>query len=377
MSTLSEQDFSERLERVAKVAAQHAAAVDLDARFPSETVDALRSEGLLALFSAMAVGGHRGTLRDVARAVERLGRECGSSAMVLCMHYCGTAVIEKHGDEATRRAIAQGKHLSTLAFSEHGSRSHFWAPASTATALGDGTFKLDAHKSWITSARQATAYVWSSKPTTAEGASSVWLVPQNANGLRITAPFEGLGLRGNDSTPVVAEGVVVPESARLGADGGGFDVMMGVVLPVFSVLNAACSVGLMDAAVGRAIAHVTQTRHQHLNSAISDLPTVRAYLTKAKLRADAARALWDDTITAIESGRADAQLRVLEVKALCNESALEVSDLAMRVCGGAAFRKEGGVERAMRDARAGFVMAPTSDALHEFIGRALVGLPVF
>jgi alkylation response protein AidB-like acyl-CoA dehydrogenase len=176
---------------------------------------------------------------------------------------------------------------------------------------------------------------------------------------------------------VVAEGVVLPESARLGPDGGGFDVMMGVVLPVFSVLNAACSVGLMDASVGRAIAHVTQTRHQHLNSAISDLPTVRAYLTKAKLRADAARTLWEDSITAIESGRADAQLRVLEVKALCNESALEVSDLAMRVCGGAAFRKEGGVERAMRDARAGFVMAPTSDALHEFIGRALVGLPVF
>ena len=72
-----------------------------------------------------------------------------------------------------------------------------------------------------------------------------------------------------------------------------------------------------------------------------------------------------------------AQLRVLQVKALCNESAVEVSELAMRVCGGAAFRKESGVERAFRDARAGFVMAPTSDALYEFVGRALVGLPVF
>ncbi len=376
MSNINEADFLSSLERVAAVAAANAAAVDQQARFPEETLAALRAEGLLALLSATSVGGQGGTLRHAARAVERVGRECGSSAMVLCMHYCGTAVIEKFGDEATRKDIASGKHLSTLAFSEQGSRSHFWAPISTATKV-EGGYKLDAHKSWITSAAHATAYVWSSKPSSVEGASSIWLVSKSAKGLKTTAAFDGLGLRGNDSAPVSAEGVIVPESARLGADGGGFDVMMGVVLPAFSLLNSACSVGLMEAAVTRAIAHITGTKHQHLNSSIADIPTVRAYLSKAKLRADAARTLWEDSLAALETGRADAQLRVLQVKALTNESALEVTDLAMRVCGGAAFRKENGVERAFRDARAGFVMAPTSDALYEFMGRALVGLPVF
>jgi len=376
VSNINEADFLSSLERVAAVAAANAAAVDQQARFPEETLAALRAEGLLALLSATSVGGQGGTLRHAARAVERVGRECGSSAMVLCMHYCGTAVIEKFGDEATRKDIASGKHLSTLAFSEQGSRSHFWAPISTATKV-EGGYKLDAHKSWITSAAHATAYVWSSKPSSAEGASSIWLVSKSAKGLKTTAAFDGLGLRGNDSAPVSAEGVIVAESARLGADGGGFDVMMGVVLPAFSLLNSACSVGLMEAAVTRAIAHITGTKHQHLNSSIADIPTVRAYLSKAKLRADAARTLWEDSLAALETGRADAQLRVLQVKALTNESALEVTDLAMRVCGGAAFRKENGVERAFRDARAGFVMAPTSDALYEFMGRALVGLPVF
>ncbi|MBL8683221.1 MAG: acyl-CoA/acyl-ACP dehydrogenase [Myxococcales bacterium] len=376
MSSINEADFLASLERVAKVAATHAHAVDQQGRFPEETVEALRAEGLLGLFSATSVGGKGGTLRHAARAVERIGRECGSSAMVLCMHYCGTAVIEKFGDEATRREIAEGKHLSTLAFSEAGSRSHFWAPISTATKV-DGGYKLDAHKSWITAASHATAYVWSSKPSGAEGASSIWLVSRTAKGLKTTAAFDGLGLRGNDSAPISAEGVIVGESARLGADGGGFDIMMGVVLPVFSLLNSACSVGLMEAAIGRAIGHITGTKHQHLNSSVADIPTVRAYVSKAKVRADAARALWEDSLAALEAGRADAQLRVLEVKALTNESALEVTDLAMRVCGGAAFRKENGVERAFRDARAGFVMAPTSDALYEFMGRALVGLPLF
>jgi alkylation response protein AidB-like acyl-CoA dehydrogenase len=54
-----------------------------------------------------------------------------------------------------------------------------------------------------------------------------------------------------------------------------------------------------------------------------------------------------------------------------------VLDQAMRVGGGAAFRKETGIERRFRDARAAAVMAPTTDALQDFIGRALCGLPLF
>lgn len=376
MESFNEDRFAAALEKVAAVAAANALEVDARGRFPEATVAALREHGLLGLTSATSVGGQGGTLRHAARAVERLARECGSSAMVLCMHYCGAAVLEKCGSDAVRKDVAAGEHLSTLAFSEQGSRSQFWAPVSSARAAGGG-YELDAQKSWVTSATSATAYVWSSQATGKAGASSLWLVPVGAAGLKVQGPFDGLGLRGNDSAPVRAEAVRVGEDARLGADGAGFELMMGVVLPAFAVLNAACSVGLMESALGRACAHVKGARFAHSDSSVADLPTVRAWIARARLRADAARALWEDTLAALETGRADAQLRVLEVKALCNDSALEVTDTAMRVCGGAAFRKEGGVERTFRDARAGAVMAPTSDALYEFLGRALLGLPLF
>ena len=49
----------------------------------------------------------------------------------------------------------------------------------------------------------------------------------------------------------------------------------------------------------------------------------------------------------------------------------------MKACGGAAFSKQVGVERFFRDARAGWVMAPTADHLRDFIGRVLTGLPLF
>ncbi|MEU5935269.1 hypothetical protein [Micromonospora sp. NPDC047187] len=53
-----------------------------------------------------------------------------------------------------------------MAFSEYGSRSHFWSPTGTATAADDDTVRLDARKSWVTSAGEANSYVWSSLPLT-------------------------------------------------------------------------------------------------------------------------------------------------------------------------------------------------------------------
>jgi alkylation response protein AidB-like acyl-CoA dehydrogenase len=296
--------------------------------------------------------------------------------MVVCMHYCGTAVIEAFGSRDAREAVARGEHVTTLAFSESGSRSHFWAPLSTAVSVNGGV-RLDAKKSWVTSAGQADSYVWSSKPLAADGASTIWLTPAKAAGLSVNKPFDGLGMRGNCSSPVEAEGVMVGADAMLGADGQGFDIMMGTVLPYFQLMCAAVSLGVSEAALQKTIAHLTATRYEHLNQTLADQPTNRAYLARMKIKVDLLRTLLDDVLVALEGGRADAMLRVLESKAAAGEIAAEVTELAMRVCGGAAFRKEVGVERNFRDARAANVMATTTDALYDFIGKALTGLPLF
>ncbi|MBK9385218.1 MAG: acyl-CoA/acyl-ACP dehydrogenase [Planctomycetes bacterium] len=365
-------------EQVADLARVHALAVDRDGAFPTATLEAARAAGLLGLISARAVGGQGGSLADAAAVIERLARECGSSAMVLTMHYCGTAVIEAHGADEARRAIAEGRHLSTLAFSEAGSRSHFWAPLGSARAEGE-TIVLDAEKSWITSAREADAYVWSSRPSSDTGASTLWLVPRGSAGLEIAGGFDGLGLRGNDSAPVRARGVRLAAAQRLGAEGAGFEIMMGTVLPTFALLISAGSLGLAEGLVQKTAAHASGTRWAHLGekSALADLPTIRAYLARMRIRVDQAKALWREALAAVASGRPDAMLLVLETKASAADAAGEVGDLAMRVCGGMAFRKEVGVERLFRDARAAMVMAPTSDQLYDFIGKALCGLPLF
>lgn len=352
------------------------ARVDAEAAFPRAAVDALAAAGLLGLLSAPEVGGQGRDHRVAFEVIERIARVCPSTAMVTCMHLCGAAVIEKHGSDELRIQVAAGRHLSTLAFSEAGSRSQFWAPTSSARRDGD-LVALDARKSWVTSASHATAYVWSSRPLAADGASTLWLVPADAPGLSIAGSFDGMGLRGNDSAPVTADGVRIPLGNRLGPDGGGFDVMMGVVLPLFNLLTAACGLGIMEAATLATGAHAGGTRFEHTGSAIADLPTARAYIARMRVKTDMVRTLLVDTGEALATGREDAMLRVLESKAAAGEAATEVTELAMRVCGGAAFRKEVGVERMFRDARAGTVMAPTTDALYDFIGKAACGLPLF
>lgn len=361
---------------IADVVAPAAAEVDRTGAYPRAALDALSRAGLLGLVSATEVGGGGEGPRAATAVVQALAEHCGSTAMVVMMHYCGTAVIEAFGPTDVRERIAAGDYVTTLAFSEVGSRSMFWAPMSSAAASGD-TVTLDAQKSWVTSAGQADGYVWSSKPLAGEGASTLWLVPADAPGLKVGAPFDGLGLRGNCSSPMSAAGVEVPASAMLGADGGGFDAMLGVVLPWFQVMNAGFSVGTANAATAKAAAHAAGTRFEHLDQALADSPLARANVARMRIRTDAAEALLLDTLTAMETGRADATLRVLEVKALAGETAIDVTDLAMRVCGGAAFRKEVGVERNFRDARAASVMAPTTDTLYDFIGRIACGLPLF
>jgi alkylation response protein AidB-like acyl-CoA dehydrogenase len=205
---------------------------------------------------------------------------------------------------------------------------------------------------------------------------TLWLVPSGSAGLDVASPFDGLGLRGNASRPVTASGVHVAADAMLGADGQGLDVALQVVLPVFLVLNAAASVGTMRAVLDETTRHVTTTRFEHRDESLAQQVLPRVELARMQLTTDSVGTLLADTCDAIATGREDAMLRVLEVKAAAGEAAAVVTDRAMEVCGGAAFRKDVGIERRFRDARAARVMAPTTDALLDFVGRALTGLPL-
>lgn len=361
--------------------APRAAAVDANAAFPRESIAALGAAGFLGLNVPTEHGGMGQGLRTAAGVIDALAQRCASTAMVYLMHLCGTACYAAAPDKtsALLRAAAAGGHLSTLAFSEKGSRSHFWAPVSRATANGNGDVRLSAQKSFVTSAGEADGYVVStlSASATQPLESSIYLVLKSDPGVAASGAWRGLGLRGNASAPMTLADVAVGPDRALTADRKGLDMMLGVVLPLFQVGSAAVGVGLAEAAVQAAIAHVTHARFEEANSSLADLPTLRAQIARMRIETDRARAHLGAVLDSLESPGPATQLMVLEAKASATETAAAVTELAMRTCGGAAFGGAHGIERFFRDARAPIVMAPTSDVAYEFIGRALCGMEVF
>jgi len=369
----------ERLAPVLEVAAQHAAAVDADARFPTEAVAALRQSGLLGLTVAPDQGGLGGTPRDFVEVASSLAASCGSTAMVYLMHVSSmmpVAAAPPSGRPGLVGEMASGEVLGSLAFSEKGSRSHFWAPVSR-QVRSNGSISLSAAKSWVTSASQADLLV--SSALTPEGGiidSDLFAIPHETSGVTTGGPWRGMGLRGNDSRPIDLE-VTIPVDWRLGSPGEGFRLMMEVVLPWFNLGNAAVSLGLATAAAEAAVRHCRGARLEHLDETLAGLPTIRAQLAKMHIRLDVTRTYLHTVAASLASPDETTQLRVLASKAWANDAALEVTDTAMRVCGGAAFSQHLAIDRFFRDARAGHVMAPTADALYDFYGKAITGQPLF
>jgi alkylation response protein AidB-like acyl-CoA dehydrogenase len=370
---------SQALNEVVEVAAANAEKVDTAGAFPEEAVATLRSSGLLGLVLPTEVGGQGAGPVEFTEVVAELAAACGSTAMIYLMHTAAAVTVAAAppaGAPDMLPALARGEALGTLAFSEKGSRSHFWAPVSRAVVEGE-SIRLRADKSWVTSAGFADVYVASAGSTSGvAGEVDLYAVPASSPGVAVSGTFTGLGLRGNASAPMTFDATVPPDY-RIGAQAAGFGLMMDVVLPWFNLGNAAVSVGLAASANTAAVRHVGAARLEHLGETLAELPTIRAQIARMGIALATQRAYLSFAAQSVSAPDESTMTHVLGVKAAANDAALMITEAAMRVCGGAAFSKHLPIERAFRDARAGAVMAPTADALYDFYGRAVTGLPLF
>jgi alkylation response protein AidB-like acyl-CoA dehydrogenase len=365
----------------ADVVAQHAVDVDANARFPVESMAALAQAGFYGLCSDTSYGGQGQGPATFAAVVEEIARHCGSTAMIYVMHVAAAQVIAASATLSTKpeilRAIADGKHLTTFAISERGSRSQFWAPVSRLEVHGNG-YQTHALKSWVTAAHHADSYVASAQRPGAQSPLefTIYLLPRTRVGVQFPGSFNGLGLRGNDSAPVQLEGVAVMPADLLTEHGKGLDCALQVAVPWFNVGTTAMAHGLCLAAVEATASHLQGTQFEHTGSGLRDLPNLRARLAEMSVATEQSRALLGHTLRELVAPDEATPLWVLRTRMAALQTAVQVTDLAMKTCGGAAFSRHLGIERWFRDARAGWVMAPTVDHLADFIGRALTGLPL-
>lgn len=354
------------------------AARDVDDRgsFPREAVAQLGRSGLLGLTVPASSGGLGQGLAEAVHLVNQLARVCGSTAAVVHGHFAAVAVLVEHGPGHVLGEIAAGRHLSALALAEP-DQQHVAVSGQVPHAHG-GVVDLRGRKNWVTAAGDADSYVWSSAALGPPGVATLWFVPAQAPGLHIPEEKEGVGLRGSATSTITADPVRVPESAMLGSDGGGTRAVMTTAWPWLLALGAAVSLGLAEAILERSVACVNgpQPSWTRWQRPPSRQPEVRADLARMRVRTRGVRLLLDDAVQATTWLHPDAEPRLLEAKAAASETAVQVAELGMKVCGQFAFRKELGIERRFRDAHAAGHGQLVTDAVLDSIGRALCDIPM-
>ena len=378
--------LSELVERteaiVADVVRPNSEREDAEALWPEPAMRAMAEAGLTGLNVPAAAGGHALGLEALVEISRRLARENPSAALCFAMHCVGTAVIAaKATPEQTRRylePIARGGHITTLALSEPGTGFEFYLPETTLREEADA-YVVDGVKSFVTNGGRADSYVVST--VAAEGPAggghfSTIMVDADTPGLEWQDEWRGFGMRGNSSRTVRLEGVRVPRGNLLGEPGDQLWYVFEVVAPWFLAAMAGTYIGVAEAAVDIGAEHLGARRHTHTGELLGSSPVLASELGSMWVQLEAARQLVLSAARRADAASPDALSGILACKVAASDAAVDLTNRAMTLVGGSGYRENGKLARLLRDARASHVMAPTTNTLHAWLGRALMGMPL-
>jgi alkylation response protein AidB-like acyl-CoA dehydrogenase len=369
-------------ELVDTVVYPEASRVDRDCLWPQHSMAAFADAGLMGLQVPLHLGGHGHGLLALTVATESIGRACPSSALCFGMHCVGSAVIAAKAtpDQQERylRPIAAGHHITTLALSESGSGAHFYLPATRLQADGDD-FLVAGTKQFVTNGGHADSYVVSalaSHATIDAGDFSCLIVDADTPGTSWLDPWQGLGMRGNSSRGLRLDNARVPQRQLLGEEGDQVWYVFEVVAPYFLMAMAGTFLGVAQSALDAAGEQLRNRRYAHSGEALRDIDTLQARYGEMWIAVEKTRALVYEAARRGDLGQPDALPFILACKADAGDTAVQLANDAMTICGGAAYRENSRVGQMLRDARASHVMSPTTDLLKLWTGRSLLGMPL-
>ncbi|WP_346623307.1 acyl-CoA dehydrogenase family protein [Blastococcus montanus] len=350
--------------------------------WPAEAVRALQAAGLGGLAAPREFGGAGLGLRGVAAVCEALGRVCASTALCFGMHCVATAVLAARPSPRQRAefldAIVAGEHLTTLALSEPGTGAQFWLPQTRMTRDETGLL-VTGQKSFVTNGSQADSYVLSTvaaDPDAPAGQFSCVLVPADAEGLTWGEEWSGIGMRGNSSRGLRLDDVRLGPDHLLGDEGDQIWYVFEVIAPSFLMAMAGTYVGVAQASLDEATAHLGRRAHAHTGRRLAAEPLLQHRLGVLWAQVERTRRLVHWAAEEADAGGPSALPGLASAKAEVAGCAVEVTNAAMTLVGGIGYRDRSPLERHLRDARAADVMSPTTDILRTWTGRAALGLPL-
>ncbi len=288
-------DLLAKVQRIATdVARPAASSVDREARFPSETIAALRAEGLLAAAIPRELGGAGCTITEVAQMCQALGAACASSAMVFAMHQIQVACMARHG-AGTRffrdyLAEASAKQLLVASgTSEMGVGGDMRSSIAHVERAG-ARFKLAKSCSVMSYGEHADAVLITARRAAdaASGDQLLALIRKQDYTLEKVGVWDTLGMRGTCSPPFkvsaeAAEEQLLPQPFA--------DIASQTMVPYSHIVWSSCWVGIASDAVATARAYLRQDARKRPGStpfgasrlvdAVSTLQTMKANVAEA------------------------------------------------------------------------------------------------
>ena len=371
---------------------------DRNLLFPRKNFKLLAKHGLLGLLVPKALGGLGQSHLAAAMAVETLARYgCPSTAMCYTMHLAAVAaaLLRHQGNERIEdlmRRLDRDCLVGTLSYSDPETGGHFWYPISSGAERTDEGWRLRKKASWTTSGGFADWYVvQTTSPEFGGDYSDLSCFLLLADEVEADpASWDGMGLRGNQSGPIQVDDLEVPEDRLIGRVGDGAVSNDEAVDPFFLLCSSACWNGIAMGAIDIAKAHTTRKTHLDVGMRVCDYPTIQDYVGEAIIDSNASRALTFMMARALDRATGDCDWSIhadperlprsallhwmWQVKFTAAKNVARVSDKMLHACGGTAYKPAMGMERYLRDAKAGWIMGPSNEVLRQFVGKhALLG----
>jgi len=366
--------------------------------FPRKNFQILAEQGLLGLLVPKELGGLGQDHVCAAMVVETIARYgCPSTAMCYTMHLgaLAAALLRHHDNDAIKdimRRVDKDCLVGTLSYSDPETGSHFWYPVSSRAERVDGGWKVLKKASWTTSGGFADWYiVQTTSPDFGGDYSNLSCFLIMGDEIDSDpANWDGLGLRGNQSGPIKVSDVTIPAERLVGPVGDGATSNDEAVDPFFLLCSSSCWNGISLAMIDIAKAHTTRKKHVDVGMRVCDYPTIQDYVGEAIIDTNSSRAFVFQMARAMDEAtgncdwsihsdvavlpRADYLPWMWQVKFSAAKNVAHVADKMLHACGGTGYKPALGIERYLRDGKAGWVMGPTNEVLRQFVGKyALLG----
>ena len=340
-------------EFVEKEITPYAAEMDAENHMRDGLIDKANEMGLLNVIVPEELDGPGLDSISVATIYEELGKGCAGVATSLAANSLATVPVLLAGTDEQKKMycdILNNGGLAAFALTEPGAGSDAGGVSTRAVHnKEESTYTLNGTKMFITNGGLAEIFLVfaNTRKTGGIRGLTAFIVPKDTPGFSVGKKENKMGIRPSNTTELVLQDVVIPESYRVGREGEGFRIAMNTLDSARPFVGAV-SVGIAQAALDYAVKYAKERRQ--FGQPIASFQMVQGMLADMAMKVETARLMVQKACWMRDQGMEFSKEAAM-AKCYAADTAMQVTTDAVQVMGGYGYTKEYPVEKMMRDAK--------------------------